>query len=177
MKYPLSMRLLHWCMAVIILGMVWAGWTMVSMDDAVPAKFSFFYPWHKSFGMLILMLVLVRLVIRARSTLPTLPQGLAQWEVQTAKAAHGLLYTLMILVPLAGYSMSSSFTESDGVFFFGVNLPELLPKNDDRFELFRDIHKGFAFALLGVVALHALGALKHRFIDRDRSKDVLSRMV
>lgn len=57
------------------------------------------------------------------------------------------------------------------------NLPELLPKNDDRFEVFRSIHKILAFVLLGVVVLHALGALKHRFVDRDRSKDVLSRMT
>ncbi len=177
MKYPMPIRLLHWTMAVIIVGLLWAGLTMVSMDDAVPAKFEHFYPWHKSFGILILILVLVRLAIRARATLPALPQGLAMWEIHTAKAAHGLLYALMILVPLAGYSMSSSFTQSDGVFFFGVNLPELLPKNDDRFELFRDLHRSLAFVLLGVVVLHALGALKHRFFDRDQSKDVLSRMV
>lgn len=177
MKYPLPIRLLHWTMALIIAGLLWAGLTMVSMDDAVPAKFEHFYPWHKSFGMLILMLVLVRLAIRARSMLPALPQALAAWEIRTAKAAHGLLYALMVLVPLAGYSMSSSYTQSDGVFFFGVNLPELLPKNDDRFEVFRSIHKVLAFVLLGVVVLHALGALKHRFVDRDRSKDVLSRMV
>ncbi len=177
MKYPMPIRLLHWTMALIIAGLLWAGLTMVSMNDAVPAKFEHFYPWHKSFGMLILMLVLVRLAIRARATLPALPQGLAAWEIQTAKAAHRLLYALMILVPLAGYSMSSSYTQSDGVYFFGVNLPELLPKNDDRFKVFQGIHKVLAFVLLGVVVLHALGALKHRFLDRDRSKDVLSRMV
>jgi cytochrome b561 len=76
MRYALPMRPLHWTMAVIIIGMLWAGLTMVSMDDAVPAKFELFYPWHKSFGMLIPILVLVRLAIRARSTLPALPQGL-----------------------------------------------------------------------------------------------------
>ncbi len=177
MKYPLPMRILHWCMAAIILGMVWAGWTMVSMDDHVPAKFDVFYPWHKSFGMLVLLLALVRLGIRSRSEVPGLPAGLASWEIKSAKAAHIALYALIIIVPCMGYSMSSSYTQSDGVFFFGVNLPELLPKNDARFEVFRALHRWLAYSLLGLVGLHVLGALKHRYIDRDRSKDVLSRML
>ncbi|HLZ97354.1 MAG TPA: cytochrome b [Steroidobacteraceae bacterium] len=177
MKYPLSMRILHWTMAVIILGMVWAGWTMVSMDDHVPAKFDVFYPWHKSFGMLILILVLLRFANRARAAIPALPTGLAPWEARTAKIAHIALYTLMIAVPCMGYAMSSSYTQSDGVFFFGFNLPELLPKNDARFEVFQLLHRYLAYTLLGVITLHTVGALKHRFFDKDRSNDVLSRMT
>lgn len=177
MKYPLSMRLLHWLMAAIILGMVWAGWTMVSMDDHVPAKFELFYPWHKSFGMLVLLLVLARLTLRARSSIPPLPAGLSPWETKAAKAAHVVLYSLMIAVPCMGYSLSSSYTQSDGVFFFAFNLPELLPKSDPRYEVFRVLHRWLAYTLLVVVALHALAALKHRYLERDRKNDVLSRML
>ena len=177
MKYPLAIRILHWTMAVIILGMVWAGWTMVSLDDKVPVKFDVFYPWHKSFGMLILFLVLIRFAIRTRSDIPSLPAGLPKWEARAAHIAHVLLYTLMILVPCMGYSMSSTYTQSDGVFFFGVNLPELLPKNDAQFEVFRRLHRILAFTLLGVIVLHVIGALKHRFIDKERANDVLPRML
>jgi len=177
MKYPLSMRVLHWTMAVIILGNVCAGLTMVSLDDHVPAKFNVFYPWHKSFGMLILFLVLARLVTRARSLHPALPEGLPSWEAGTARATHMLLYVLMIAVPCMGYAMSSSYTQSDGVFFFAFNLPELLPKNDARFEVFRWLHRWLAYSLLGLVLLHVAGALKHRFIDKDRANNVLSRMT
>jgi cytochrome b561 len=177
MKYPLPMRILHWTMAVIIFGMIWAGLTMVSLDDHVPAKFEVYYPWHKSFGMLILLLVLARLAMRLRSTIPSLPAGLSSWETRAAKAAHIALYTLMIVVPCMGYAMSSSYTQSDGVFFFGVNLPELLPKNDARFEVFQALHRYLAYTLLGLVILHILGALKHRFLDKDRGNDVLSRMT
>lgn len=177
MKYPLPMRILHWSMAVIILGMIWAGWTMVSLDDHVPVKFDVFYPWHKSFGMLILLLVLVRLTTRLRSTIPSLPPGLPPWEARAAKGAHVALYTLMILVPCMGYAMSSSYTQSDGVFFFGVNLPEVLPKNDARFEVFQALHRYLAYTLLGLVILHVLGALKHRFLEKNRGNDVLSRMT
>jgi len=51
-------------------------------------------------------------------------------ETKAAKAADVALYALMTAVPCMGYSLSSSYTQSDGVFFFGFNLPELLPKND-----------------------------------------------
>jgi cytochrome b561 len=164
-------------MAVIILGMIWAGWTMVSMDDRVPSKFEIFYPWHKSFGMLVLILVLVRLVARMRSAVPALPAGIAPWEARMAKIGHVALYALMILVPCMGYSLSSSYTQSDGVYFFGVNLPELLPKNDARFAVFQALHRYLAYTLGALVVLHVLGALKHRFIDTSGANAVLSRMI
>jgi len=177
MRYPVSMRMIHWTMAVIILGLIWAGWTMVSMDDEDLAKYGDFYPWHKSFGMLALFLVAARLFTRARAAIPPLPTSMASWERKAAKVGHVALYTLMIVVPCMGYAMSSSFTQSDGVYFFGVFLPELLPKNDARFEVFQTLHRWSAYTLLVLIGVHLLGALKHRFLDRDRDSDVLSRMV
>jgi len=177
MKYPVAMRVLHWLMAAIIIGMVGVGWTMVSMDDKVPAKFDLLYPWHKSFGMLVLILVTIRLVTRLRSSIPPEPEQLAAWEKALAKAAHVTLYVLMIVVPCMGYSMSSTYTESDGVFFFGVNLPELLPKNDSWFKVFQALHRILAYTLLALIVLHVAGALKHRFFDRNRAADVLPRML
>ena len=74
--------------------------------------------------------------------------------------------------------MSSTYTQSDGVpfFFFGM-LPELLPKNDDWFEVFRLVHRTFAYTLIALVVLHVAGALKHRFLDRNGQTDVLRRML
>jgi cytochrome b561 len=177
MRYPTSMRMIHWTMAVIILGLIWAGWFMVSMDDEALAKYGDFYPWHKSFGMLVLFLGMARLFTRARAVTPPLPEGFAPWERKAARLGHVALYTLMIVVPCMGYSMSSSFTQSDGVYFFGVYLPELLPKNDDRFEVFQALHRWLAYTLLALIGVHVLGALKHRFLDRNRDNDVLSRMI
>jgi cytochrome b561 len=172
-KYPLRMRIFHWSMAAIILALIWV---MIWPDENTPSKFDFLYPWHKSFGMLILFAGLARLVTRLRAPKPELPAGLAAWEKAGAKVGHALLYTLMIVVPCMGYAMSSSYTQSDGVFFFGVNLPELLPKNDARFEVFQKLHRYLAYTLLVLVALHVAGALKHRFLDRNRENDVLSKM-
>lgn len=177
-RYPRRIRWLHWTMAIVILGMICLGFSMVHLvDDAVPAKFTWLFPYHKSFGMLILFLVPIRLLIRRSSPPPGLPAGLQSWERHLASVAHVSLYALMILVPLMGYAMSSSYTQSDGVYFFGVNLPELLPKNDARFELFDKVHAVLAYTLLALVFLHVAGALKHRFLDRNGDTDVLSHML
>ena len=76
-----------------------------------------------------------------------------------------------------GYSMSSTYTQSDGVPFFLVRLPELLPKNDNWFKVFQWLHRTLAYTLLVLVVWHVRGALKHRFLDTDRDNDVLRRML
>lgn len=176
-RYPLSMRILHWLMAIIIIALLVAGITMVRLDDQVPAKFQVLFPLHKSFGLLALILVMVRLWVRMRSRVPALPAGISGWERKAVRAGSFLFYALMIFVPCMGYALSSTYTQSDGEFFFGVNLPELLPKNDAQYEVFWLLHRIGAFVLLGLLVLHILGALKHRFFDRTRANDVLSRMT
>lgn len=177
-RYPTSLRLLHWVRAVIITGLLWAGWHMTGMNDEVASKFELYYPWHKSFGVLAFLLVLTQIAVRFRT--PNIPQPLetlAPYERVLSRLIQRVMYALLVIVPLMGYSMSSTFTMSDGVFFFGVNLPELLPKNDDWFVVFQLLHKVFAYTLLALIVLHIAGALKHRFYDKDPRNDVLRRML
>jgi len=148
------------------------------MNDEVASKFELYYPWHKSFGVLTFLVVLTQLAVRFRT--PRLPQPLetlAGYERFLSRLTQRVMYVLLVIVPLMGYSMSSTFTMSDGVFFFGVNLPELLPKNDDWFAVFQWLHKVLAYTLLVLIVLHVAGALKHRFYDRDPRNDVLRRML
>ena len=164
--------------AVLVLGLLWAGWHMTGMNDEVASKFELYYPWHKSFGVLTFLVVLTQLAVRFRT--PNLPQPLetlAGYERFLSRLIQRAMYVLLVIVPLMGYSMSSTFTMSDGVFFFGVNLPELLPKNDDWFVVFQWLHKVLAYSLLVLIVLHVAGALKHRFYDRDPRNDVLRRML
>ncbi|MBO0493873.1 cytochrome b [Pseudomonas sp. Marseille-Q1929] len=177
-RYPTSLRLLHWVRAVIITGLLWAGWHMTGMNDEVASKFELYYPWHKSFGVLAFLLVLTQIAVRFFT--PNIPQPLATlmpYEQMLSRLIQRVMYALLVIVPLMGYSMSSTFTLSDGVFFFGVNLPELLPKNDDWFVVFQLLHKVFAYTLLALIVLHIAGALKHRFYDKDPRNDVLRRML
>jgi cytochrome b561 len=177
-KYPAGMRALHWLRAAVVIGTLGVGLTMVNLPDELPAKFDLLYPNHKQFGLLALLLTLVQLLLRSRSRVPELPASLLPWERSVSKFAHRALYVLLVVVPLMGYSMSSTFTQSDGVpFFFFGHLPELLPKNDHWFEVFQWLHRIFAYALLALVVLHVAGALKHRFLDKDAEADVLRRML
>jgi cytochrome b561 len=176
-KYSVAMRLVHWLRALIIFGMIWAGLTMVGMDDNVPAKFEFFYPYHKSFGILLLMLAVTQLVLRAYSRVPPPSAVLTPLEVVLSKWLHWTLYVLMIAVPLVGYARSSTYSQSDGVYFFGVNLPELFPKNDHVSAILQTTHRYLAYALLAVVVIHVAAALKHRLLDRGKGDDPISRML
>lgn len=181
LKYPLSMRLLHWVRAVLILGLIWSGWYMTRLPESTPMEtFDLFYPNHKQFGVLVWLLALVHLAIRwrNRASLPQTPASLKPWEKMLSHFVHRAIIALTILVPLLGYSMSSSFTQSDGVpFFFFGQLPELLPKNDEAFEVFGALHEYGAFILLGLIVLHVAGAVKHRLQDRGGEADVLPRML
>ena len=123
-------------------------------------------------------LALLQLLLRSRHRMPDAPASLKAWERTLSTFAHRALYVLLIVVPLMGYSMSSTFTQSDGVpFFFFGQVPELLPKNDHWFEVFQLLHRLFAYALLALIVLHVAGALKHRFLDRNADADVLRRML
>ncbi|WFU75091.1 cytochrome b/b6 domain-containing protein [Bradyrhizobium sp. CB2312] len=68
-KYPAALRILLWVRALLILGLIAAGWTMTVLDDALAPKFNLLYPWHKSFGVLVFLIVLAQLAIRAMSHL------------------------------------------------------------------------------------------------------------
>ncbi|HEY8333971.1 MAG TPA: cytochrome b [Tardiphaga sp.] len=175
-KYPATLRILHWVRAVLIIGLIAAGWTMTTLNDEVTSRYDFLYPWHKSFGVLAFLIVLAQLAIRGQSRLPG-PAPLPAHEKVLSHAVHVAIYALLLIVPLMGYAMSSSYAQSSGVPFFGIHLPELLPKNDDRFRVFQFLHKTLAYSLLALIALHVVGALKHRFLDKDRRTDVLPRMM
>jgi cytochrome b561 len=176
--YPRPMRILHWIRAILILALIAAGWHMTGLaeDDATAG---FFYVNHKQFGILVWLLALVQLGLRwrERTVLPEPPAALLGWERFLSHAIHRLMIALVLLTPLLGYAMSSSFTQSDGVpFFFLPHVPEILPKNDAAFAVFQALHKYAAYLLLACVALHVAGTLKHRLQDRNGPTDVLPRM-
>lgn len=176
-RYSPAMRVLHWCRAALILGLIGLGIYMTSLPNTVAEKHGVLYPIHKEFGMLALIVVLIALLTRARSTIPPEPTSLARWEQALATAVHRGLMLFSVLVPVSGYCMSSSYGKGGGVPFFGLSLPRLVPTNLGVTGIFTTLHTVFAFTLLALAILHILGALKHRFLDRDPESDVLRRML
>jgi cytochrome b561 len=171
------MRILHWIMAILILGMIGLGWYMTPYDESREPLVSKLYFLHKSFGIVIFILACVRLGIRKGSTIPALPETLPKFDRTLAHWTHVILYVLIFVMPILGYTLSSSYVDSDGVHFFFVDLPELIPKSNVVFKVSDLLHKVFGYTLLAIILLHICGALKHRFFDANKGNDVLPRML
>lgn len=163
-------------MATAILGLIGLGWYMTPFLEDNPHFSEQLYFWHKSFGVLMFFLILVRVVVRYRSSIPALPGSLQTWEILSARWSHRLLYGLMICVPLAGYVDSSSQPASSGVHFFVVDLPQLIPDNVELSKIANRIHEILAYSLLALVVFHTAGAIKHRFFDTNKRSDVFPRI-
>ncbi|WP_067515866.1 cytochrome b [Endozoicomonas ascidiicola] len=172
-KYTVPMRLMHWVASLMILALIGVGWYMTGLDRSVSYKFDL-YHWHKSFGVLVLFLFVARLVMRHLSKVPELPATMPSHEKKLGSLIHVLLYLLMLAVPLSGYLMSSAGGRD--VPLFNLVMPSLMEKNEELAGVFHEIHVLIPYIMLGIIALHILGALKHRFFDKPEH-DVLKRMM
>jgi cytochrome b561 len=161
----------HWIMAILIISIIAVGFYMSSMENS-PDKFKF-YGLHKSFGGLILGLVIFRLSWKLVNTAPELPLNMKSWEKIAAKSGHLALYFFMFAMPLSGWLMSSA--AGFPVSFFGLfTLPNLVGPDNELRRFFGEAHEIMAFALIGVIAVHFMAALQHHFLKKDT---VLTRML
>ena len=123
------------------------------------------YSYHKWIGITLLLLVAIRLIWRLAHTPPPLPDSVVAWQRRASAAVHGLLYLLMIAIPLSGWLMSSA--KGFPVVWFGVlPLPDLVEKNRELGELLAEVHQVLNFTLLALVVMHVGAALQHHFIER-----------
>lgn len=174
-SYGLVSKFLHWAMALLILGLIGVGLYMTGMADDDPLRGQI-YSLHKATGVLVLMLAVLRILWLRVSHGPDLPAALLRWEQVMFRVVTGLMYLLMLLVPLSGYLLSNS--AGYGVSFFGLfDLPTLVSKNETLHDIAGEAHELMSYGLLGLVGLHVLGSLKHRFLDNNPETDVLKRML
>ena len=167
---------LHWLIALMIIGnvigaLIFEG-LLDSPDAAERARGVLIVNIHKSIGLTVLVLSLVRLAWRLKHGFPRLPEHMARWEIALARGNHLVFYFLMIAVPLAGYIMSSSGRYP--IVYFGLFEVPKLPVGEGLGDFAHEAHEILAFTTVGLLVLHVAGALKHHFLDRD---DVLARML
>jgi len=156
---------LHWLIALLIALNYVAAWVADDLSKADAAKVM---GNHKAIGVTILLLTVVRVVWRLVHRGPAL-LPMARWESIFANAVHGLMYLLMLAIPLAGWAMHSYFSGGAPVSFFGLFDYPGLPVEQDKAlaeHVFGAMHSLLATAMLGLLGLHVLGALKHQFIDK-----------
>lgn len=162
-SYGLISKAFHWLTALIILALIVVGLYMGSIPYG-PFKLEI-YALHKSFGILVLWLVGLRIIWKLLTTKPEAHPNHQWWERALAKITHLFLYVAMFSMPLSGWLMSSAGEYP--VPFFGFQMPDLVGKDKDLAGLMHQVHEILAYILIGAVVLHAIGALKHHFIDKD----------
>jgi cytochrome b561 len=173
--YGLVAIVLHWTIAALFAGQVLLGLVMTGLADEEPAKFGL-YQWHKSFGLLILLLALVRLAWRLINTVPDLPAGMAAFEKRAARLAHVFLYAVLVLVPVTGWAVVSASPLGVPTFaFYLVVVPHLpVPVCAAAEVVLQRVHGGLALISAVVAVVHIGAALRHHFVLKDA---VLRRMI
>jgi cytochrome b561 len=191
-RYTKTAVFLHWLIAICIFGMFALGWYMSELPKEAPKQMAYdlfdwgIYTWqlseeasprtfyfnlHKSLGVTIFALILIRILWRVTHKPPALLASYKAWERKLATGAHHLLYVLMVALPLSGIIMATY--SKYGIKWFGADFIKGLDNNPMR-ELFKEAHEIIGAIILLVLVLHIVGALKHKFIDKD---DTLKRML
>ncbi|MBD1559032.1 cytochrome b [Vibrio sp. S9_S30] len=169
-NHSLTARIIHWVSALSVFGLFGVGLWMVDLT-----YYSEWYKtapyWHKSIGLILAFVTLFRLVWKWVSAHPPI-EGKA-YEVLAAKLAHFAMYLLLFTLFTSGYLISTADGRGIEVFdwFVVPSMGELFANQPD---IAGTIHYYAAFALIGLVAIHAAAALKHHFIDKD---DTLRKMI
>jgi cytochrome b561 len=166
-RYGLIAILLHWGTALAVVVLFSLGLWMTSLD--------YYHPWyrsapdiHRAIGVLLAIIVVLRLVWRLREGTPDPDPGHSLAERHISRFVHGLLYALLLLTALAGYLISTA--DGRPVDVFGLfSVPATIQGLANQEDIAGTAHLALAIALVSVAGIHALAALKHHFLDRDRT--------
>ena len=169
--YGAVAKIFHWSIFILIALLLYIGFTMEDIPNMAD-KFRV-YGIHKSTGIVVLILACLRLFWKHMNVAPVLPASLHKLEKMLAHVGHGVLYFLMIAMPLSGWLMSSAagFTVS----VYGLfSLPNLVAPDKSLKGDFKEIHEMLAWVIIAMVVLHVLAALLHHFHYKN---NILRRML
>lgn len=170
-------KFIHWLTALLIISLLALGWTMDNFTG--PSKFTVFQ-LHKSLGISVLLLSIIRLGWRLTHRAPPLPISMKISEKFLAHSAHVLFYILILVMPFTGWALVSTAQHRIPTVLFGlIPWPSLtflsnLENRQEIHETFGDAHNAIAYIIFGLLILHVAAALKHHFVSHD---DILTRMA
>jgi cytochrome b561 len=166
--WPLALRIMHWVVAALVLGALLLGVTMVQVVHDPGERFELTQT-HKSIGVAILGLALVRLCLRIRATAPV-PEPAAPLLIIAAKAVHVALYVLLLAMPLSGWLMASTTPVRVPTSVFALfDLPYPLAPEFTTYRFAHGIHVACAISLASLIALHVAATLVHSLLWRDHT--------
>jgi len=180
-RYTLTAKLLHWLVAGCVIVLLALGFAMKRLGLPLELKFSL-YQLHKSLGLVVLALMVMRVVWRMRHRPPPLPESMPFIERFAAHATHLFLYALLLAMPVTGWLLVSSATFAVPTKLFGTlaipHLPVLaeltVAERRPLEAFFKLLHLLTGLAILALVVLHIAAAIRHRLSRKD---DVLARML
>ena len=170
---------LHWLSAIGVLALLAMGLIMTDLKPGSALQFQL-YQWHKSVGITVAALTLLRILWRALHRPPALPQTMPRWEQGAAHLGHLGLYALLVAMPLSGWAVVSTSPFNLPTLLYGVvpfpHMPILstLPDRRPINELVKELHESGAWLLIVLLLGHVGAALRHHLLLRD---DVLRRMT
>ena len=169
--YPATSKLLHWLVAICVLTTAPVAIAMTRVGKG-PTQ-DMLYNFHKSLGVLILILMMLRLINRLAVGAPIADPGIAPWQKTVSSIVHTSLYVLLLAMPIVGYIANSAYGAATP--FFGLfDLPSIVAKNDALATQLFAIHRWVGFLVIFLVLMHVGAALYHYIILRD---SVLQRML
>jgi cytochrome b561 len=166
-RYGLVAIVLHWLVAVAVFGLFALGLWMTDLtyyDDwykSAPAM-------HKGIGSLLFLVMLLRVVWRTLNVTPNDEPNIGKLQRRIAHAVHLTLYLLFFVLMISGYLISTAGGRSIEVFGL-FSVPAIIYGIPNQEDIAGTVHWYLALSLIGLVGLHAMAALKHHFIDRDRT--------
>jgi cytochrome b561 len=190
-KYSKSAIILHWVTGLLILGMFGVGWYMADLPKDMPKTATldlfdlgiytmqfaeaitprtFYFNLHKSVGVTLLLLILVRLYVRLAQAHPAYPSSMKDWEKKLADLVHRGLYVLMVALPVSGFIMA--VYSKYGIHWFGLPLVAGTDNPGLR-DIFKEAHEIIGVVTISIIVVHVAAAIKHKVIDKD---DVMARM-
>jgi len=174
-RYNAVAMIIHWLTALMVIGLLVVGNIMADMPRTDPMKLDL-YNWHKSFGVTVLLLTLIRIAWRLTHTPPALPDEMPAWEKRVAHLTHLALYILLLGVPLLGWAMVSAAPRSVPTVLFGTaiwpHIPFLADMDIEQKRALREVWEGLhasaAYTMLVLLVLHVGAALRHRLLLKDK---------
>lgn len=177
-KYTRLQRALHWTIAIVVLAVLAGGLTLGILGFKGVTELlgedgrNLLYKYHKTFGLIILAAMLIRLAVKIRQGTPAYEPPLEPWQALASKVVHKALYVALIAMPIFGWLGSDAWNYP--VEFFYTEIPQFIDKDKQLGELLYGLHAIFGWIIIGLIAVHFGAAMMHAVVKKD---GVLNRML
>ncbi len=171
-SYGLVSKIFHWLIGLAVIGMLIIGPFLTRIKNQHLADQLF--TLHKSVGMILLLLIILRLSWRLTNITPTSSTHVQPWQQKAEKYAHFLMYLALFVMPLSGWAMSTAAGYLPSIFGYGEFAMPFIPKSKALADAISWVHTIVGFTLIALVSLHILATVQHYVVHKE---NILKRML